>query len=88
MQNVALGNDVKVELGPNWVQGLGEGTTQNPIYTLALKNKLVDVFSDFDNVTTFDNHGPVDMDRELDAFDDAFATYLIAAGALAVPILH
>ena len=81
MQDVALENGVKVELGPNWVQGLGTGATQNPIYRLALKNKLADVFSDFDNLTTFDNHGPVDMDRELDAFDDAFASFLVAAGA-------
>jgi polyamine oxidase len=84
MQDVALGNGVKVELGPNWVQGLGEGATQNPIYTLALKHKLVDVFSDPDNLTTFDNHGPVNMDPELDAFDDAWTSFLAAAGALTI----
>lgn len=80
MQDVALGNGVRIELGPNWVQGLGEGKTQNPIYTLALKDNLRTVFSDFDNLTTFDQNGPVDMDKELDAFDDAWAAYLAGAG--------
>ena len=85
MQDVALENGFKVELGPNWVQGLGTGVTQNPIHTLALKNKLVDVFSDVDNLTTFDNLGAVDMGRELDAFDQAFASFLVAAGTCLFP---
>lgn len=80
MQDVALDNGVKVELGPNWVQGLGEGATQNPIFTLALENDLVTVFSDFDNLTTFDNNGPVDMEDQLDAFDNAFSAFLAGAG--------
>ncbi|KIJ54504.1 hypothetical protein M422DRAFT_73503 [Sphaerobolus stellatus SS14] len=80
MQDIQLGNGAHVELGPNWVQGLGQGATQNPIFTLALKNNLKNVFSDFDNLTTFDNNGPVDMDDELNAFDDAFASFLATAG--------
>ncbi|GJJ15506.1 hypothetical protein Clacol_009784 [Clathrus columnatus] len=82
MQDVTLNNGVTVELGPNWVQGLGEGATQNPIFTLALENNLRSVFSDFDNLTTFDNHGPVDMEEQLDRFDDAFASFLSGAGDL------
>ncbi|KAF8527027.1 amine oxidase [Hysterangium stoloniferum] len=80
MQNFALANGAKVELGPNWVQGLGEGATQNPIYTLALKDNLTSVFSNFSDLATFDNHGPVNMDKELNALDDAFSAYLAAAG--------
>ncbi|KAF8515278.1 hypothetical protein JB92DRAFT_2788994 [Gautieria morchelliformis] len=81
MQNIELGNGVNVELGPNWIQGLGEGATQNPIFTLALKDGLKDVFSDFNNLTTFDHNGPVSMDKELNAFADAWSLYLAAAGA-------
>ncbi|KAF8527029.1 amine oxidase [Hysterangium stoloniferum] len=80
MQDVALDNGVTVELGANWVQGLGEGATQNPIFTLALKHNLTTVFSDFDSLATFDNHGPVNMVKELNAFSDAFSAYLAAAG--------
>ncbi|KAF8578956.1 putative flavin-containing polyamine oxidase [Ramaria rubella] len=80
MQDVDVGNGFKVELGPNWVQGLGEGATQNPIFGLARKNGLKDVFSDFSNLTTFDHNGHVDMTRELNTFTDAFASYIAAAG--------
>lgn len=84
MQDVALNNGVRVELGPNWVQGLGEGATQNPIFTLALENNLRTEFSDFDNLTTFDNNGPVDMEKQLDAFDNAFSAFLAGAGKMIV----
>ena len=80
MQDIALGNGVNVELGPNWIQGLGEGASQNPIFTLALKDGLKNVFSDFTNLTTFDHNGPVNMDKELNAFSNAWALYLAAAG--------
>ncbi|HEV7737101.1 MAG TPA: FAD-dependent oxidoreductase [Chlamydiales bacterium] len=80
LQDIELGNGVRVELGANWVHGLGTGDHQNPIYTLALKNKLQMRLSDFDNLMTYDNNGPVDMDAELDAFDEAWLRYLAAAG--------
>jgi len=80
MQTATLGNGVKVELGPNWVQGLGEGKNQNPIFGLALKNKLISVTSDFTNLSTFDNTGPVNMEKELFAFDNAFSTFVAKAG--------
>lgn len=80
MQNVALGNGARVELGPNWIQGLGEGATQNPIFTLAIKDDLKNIFSDPTNLTTFDHNGPVDMSSELDAFSNAWTSYLAIAG--------
>ncbi|KAF8517406.1 amine oxidase [Hysterangium stoloniferum] len=80
MQDVALANGVKVELGPSWIQGLGEGATQNPIYTLALKNNLTNVPSPLSDLATFNNNGPVNMEKELNAFSDAFSTYLAVAG--------
>lgn len=80
MQDIALGNGINVELGPNWIQGLGEGSSQNPIFTLALKDGLRDVYSDFTNVSTFDHHGPVNMEKELTAFSNAWTSYLVAAG--------
>lgn len=84
MQNVALGNGVKVELGPNWIQGLGEGAAQNPIFSLALKDGLANVFSDSQNLTTFDHNGPVDMSTELNDFSNAWSSYLALAGEFSV----
>jgi len=87
MQDVSLGNGIKVELGPNWIHGLGESAHQNPIYTMALKHGLANVLSDPDSLSTFDDNGPVDMDEELDAFDEAWTLFLAVAGNLTLALL-
>jgi polyamine oxidase len=84
MQNVALGNGFKVELGPNWIQGLGEGAKQNPIFTLAIEDDPKNIFSDASNLTTFNHDGPVDMSDELNAFSNAWTSYLAIAGVFKI----
>ncbi|KAF2093608.1 putative flavin-containing polyamine oxidase [Rhizodiscina lignyota] len=68
------GTPYVVELGANWVQGLGsKGGPENPIWTMAKKYKLNNTFSDYDSILTYNQHGEKDFDPLWDEFDDAYS---------------
>ncbi|KAF2806432.1 amine oxidase [Mytilinidion resinicola] len=56
-----------IEIGANWVQGLGT----NPIWALAQKYNVTNVYSDWENIDYFDGRG-YDFDGKL---EEAFARY-------------
>ncbi|THU89648.1 hypothetical protein K435DRAFT_969007 [Dendrothele bispora CBS 962.96] len=70
-----------VELGANWVQGLGsEGGPENPIWTLAKKYNLTNTFSNYSSILTYNETGAVDFTGLLDDFEDAYAVTEQEAG--------
>lgn len=77
------GNPYTIELGANWVQGLGsEGGPENPIWTLAKKYNLSNTYSDYDSILTYDHTGPVNYTYLLDDFEDSYTTLEQAAGTI------
>lgn len=82
MQTYTLANGLNVELGPNWIHGLGRLPSElNPIYSLALKHNLTTVFSNADDVVAFDNSGKIDMTEDLEEVTNAWEKYLAIAGS-------
>ncbi|KAI1114616.1 amine oxidase [Nemania sp. NC0429] len=70
------GSPYTVELGANWVQGLGTpGGPENPIWTLAKKHAVQNTYSDYDSILTFDEQGAADFGS---LFDEMDAAYTIA----------
>lgn len=59
---------VNVELGCNWVQGLGS----NPINQLALKYNLSTVHDDGDDVVFYDENGKLNNTDVYDHFNDVY----------------
>ncbi|KAL8765096.1 MAG: hypothetical protein Q9209_007719 [Squamulea sp. 1 TL-2023] len=69
------GTPYVVELGANWVQGLGTPPgPENPVWTLA-KN-----YSNYDSIATFNETGAVDFTDLFDEYEDAYATLEQDAG--------
>ncbi|GFF63469.1 polyamine oxidase [Aspergillus lentulus] len=77
------GDPYVVELGANWIQGIGTPDgPQNPIWTLAKEFNLKNTFSDYDNVSTYNENGYSDYSRLLDEFDAADEIANAAAGTI------
>ncbi|KAI1326643.1 amine oxidase [Xylariaceae sp. FL0255] len=73
----ADGTPYTVELGANWVQGLGTpGGPENPIWTLAKKYHLKNTYSDYDSILTYDGTG---YSNYTDLIDEMYDLYDIAA---------
>lgn len=60
--------DVNLELGCNWVQGLGS----NPINQLALKYKLRTAVTDGDDVVFYDENGKVNATEKYNEMNDYY----------------
>lgn len=77
------GTPYVVELGANWVQGLGASLpgVENPVWTLSKKWDVANVYSDYDSLATYDETGPRDYADVLDAYDEAAAAAYADAGA-------
>ncbi|TAQ83149.1 hypothetical protein B7494_g8527 [Chlorociboria aeruginascens] len=85
------GTPYVVELGANWVQGLGtpdSGGPENPIWTLAKKWGLHNTYSNYSSIETFDETGAVDFSANLDTFEDAYAGVEEQAGVILVEDLQ
>ncbi|KAI0473120.1 putative flavin-containing polyamine oxidase [Xylariaceae sp. FL0804] len=67
------GSPYTIELGANWVQGLGSpGGPENPIWTLAKKYQIDNVYSNYSSILTYDDNGYADYQDLLDAVDTAY----------------
>jgi polyamine oxidase len=67
------GNPYVVELGANWVQGLGTpGGPENPIWTLAKKWGIENTYSDYANISSFNAGGAADFVGKIAQFYDAY----------------
>jgi polyamine oxidase len=72
----ADGTPYTVELGANWVQGLGtEGGPENPIWTLAKKYGIKNTYSNYSSILTYDEGGAADFGS---LFEDMEEAYTIA----------
>ncbi|GJJ15504.1 hypothetical protein Clacol_009782 [Clathrus columnatus] len=81
MQTFTLENGINVELGPNWIHGLGRLPSElNPIYSLAIKYNLTTVSSNAEDLETFDSSGKINMNKDLEEVSSAWERYLALAG--------
>ncbi|KAI0133907.1 hypothetical protein BJ170DRAFT_664144 [Xylariales sp. AK1849] len=66
------GSQYTIELGANWIQGLGADGPENPIWTLGKKYKLDNTFSDYDSILTYDENGYNNFSAILDEWDTIY----------------
>ncbi|KAF2711888.1 polyamine oxidase [Pleomassaria siparia CBS 279.74] len=79
----ADGNPYVVELGANWVQGLGvEGGPENPVWTFAKQYNVSNTYSDYESILTYNETGPVNYTYLLDDFEDTWSIFEQNAGTL------
>jgi polyamine oxidase len=72
-----------VELGANWVQGLGtDGGPENPIWSLARKYNITNTYSNYSSILTYNETGYVDYSDLLNDFEDAYSNLEQDAGYL------
>ncbi|RUP51368.1 hypothetical protein BC936DRAFT_148502 [Jimgerdemannia flammicorona] len=67
---------IRVELGANWIQGLGK----NPIWVMAQQAVLKSVFANYSDIAYYNVNGEADFSKESDAFEEAYTAYLALAG--------
>ncbi|TVY80942.1 Polyamine oxidase [Lachnellula suecica] len=81
--NPSTGKPYTVELGANWVQGLGSpGGPENPIWTLAKKWGLNNTYSNYSSIQTYDENGIADYAALLDDYETAYSTVEEQAGTI------
>ncbi|KUL90485.1 hypothetical protein ZTR_00035 [Talaromyces verruculosus] len=79
----ANGDPITVELGANWVQGLGtDGGPQNPIWLLAQKYGVNNTYSDYSSILTYDETGYVNYSSLFDDFENAYSVTEELAGTI------
>ncbi|KAJ5889619.1 flavin containing polyamine oxidase [Penicillium tannophilum] len=77
------GDPYTVELGANWVQGLGSpGGPENPIWTLAKKWGLNNTYSNYSSILTYNETGYTDFSDLLDEYETKFETASDLAGTI------
>ncbi|ROV97384.1 hypothetical protein VMCG_06919 [Cytospora schulzeri] len=72
-----------VELGANWIQGLGAenpSAPENPVWSFAKKWNITNTYSDYDSVLTYDETGANDYLDLIDEYEDAYDTAVADAG--------
>lgn len=69
----ADGTPYTVELGANWIEGLGSAAThENPIAILAEKYGIKSTYANYSSILTYDQDGPSDYLDLIEDFDDKF----------------
>ncbi|KAK6949941.1 hypothetical protein Daesc_008264 [Daldinia eschscholtzii] len=77
------GTPYVIELGANWVQGLGtEGGPENPIWTLAKKHGLDNTYSNYSSILTYDKTGIADFTDLFETFENVYSTVEQDAGRI------
>ncbi|CAM1510744.1 Fc.00g082570.m01.CDS01 [Cosmosporella sp. VM-42] len=67
------GTGYTVELGANWIQGLGSpGGPENPIWTLGKKYGIQNTYSNYSSILTYDETGVNDYSDLLDTWSDMY----------------
>jgi polyamine oxidase len=83
------GSPYVVELGANWIQGLGsEGGPENPIWSFSKKHGIDNTYSNFDSLLIYDENGPAEYWDDFDEFDEAWEVASTEAGAMLVDNLQ
>lgn len=83
-KNPQTGAPYTVELGANWVQGLGgdDGHPENPIWTLVKKHKIKTSTSDFEQMALFNGDGPADYTDKVKEWEDKYEQVAYRAGEM------
>ncbi|KAF2196811.1 putative flavin-containing polyamine oxidase [Delitschia confertaspora ATCC 74209] len=77
------GKPYVVELGANWVQGLGtDGGPENPIWTFVKKYNVSNTYSNYSSIQTYDETGYTDYSSLLDDYEEAYAKLEQNAGVI------
>lgn len=77
------GTPYVVELGANWIQGLGASdpsAPENPVWTFSKKWNISNVYSDYDSILTYDETGASNYTNILSEYDDASAVAVADSG--------
>lgn len=70
-----------VELGANWIQGLGSpGGPENPIWTLGKKYNISNTYSNYSSILTYDETGANDFSSVLDTWEETYSVAEANAG--------
>ncbi len=81
----ASGNPYTVELGANWISGLGEDTVngpENPVWTFSKQVNLTSPNSDAFSIVTYNETGAVDYTDILDEFEEYWSIFEQSAGTI------
>ncbi|KAJ0425258.1 hypothetical protein BJY00DRAFT_204614 [Aspergillus carlsbadensis] len=62
------GDPYIIELGANWIQGLGSETTENPVWALAKKHNITNTVSNYDSILTYNETGYTDYAATLEQY--------------------
>ncbi|KAL2871406.1 putative flavin containing polyamine oxidase [Aspergillus lucknowensis] len=76
------GDPYTIELGANWVQGLGSSSAENPVWGLAKKYQLQNTVSDYDSILTYNETGYTDYSHIFDTYSAARETASKHAGRI------
>ncbi|KAF2032882.1 amine oxidase [Setomelanomma holmii] len=88
VHNTKLGSDENgkpytVELGANWIQGLGvEDGPENPVWTFSKQVNLTSPYSDFSSILTYDSTGYNNYSDIIDEFEEYWAIFEQDAGTI------
>ncbi|KAL2811760.1 amine oxidase [Aspergillus granulosus] len=74
------GDPYVIELGANWVQGLGSETTENPVWALTKKHALANTVSNYDSIRTYNETGYTDYSHVLGEYATARRKASLHAG--------
>lgn len=77
------GNSYTVELGANWISGLGvEGGPENPVWTFSKQANLSNVYSDLTSLTTYDSTGANNFTDVIDEYEERWTVFEQNAGTI------
>ena len=89
MQHMKFGSDANgepltIELGANWIQGLGDHTDgpENPVWTFSKEANLSSTYSDYDSITTYDETGAKNFTHLLEEFTNYWDIFEQNAGMI------
>ncbi|TPR06712.1 LysM domain family protein [Aspergillus niger] len=66
------GKPYVIELGANWLQGLGSEAIENPVWALAKKYRLKNTYSNYSSIRTYNETGYTDYRYLLDEYAQAY----------------
>jgi polyamine oxidase len=77
------GNPYTVELGANWISGLGvEGGPENPVWTFSKQVNLTSAYSDTSSIMTFDSTGANNFTNIIDEYEQIWTIFEKNAGTI------